>query len=422
MIKGVRGAPDILPEETGKWQYVEGVARQILENYGYQEIRTPIFEKTELFVKGIGEGTDIVEKEMYTFVDRSQESLTLRPEGTAPVVRAYLEHRLFTRAPIIKIYYLGPMFRHERPQAGRFRQFHQLGAEAIGSENPAIDAEILFLLNHLFEDLGLEGIELQLNTIGCRNCRPEFRERFKVYMEAKAARLCPDCIVRLQRNPLRIMDCKEEGCQKVISMAPRFSQVICDPCSQHFRELEGLLSLLKVDYQLNERLVRGLDYYTRTTFEFINPVLGAQNAIAGGGRYDGLVEEIGGISTPAIGFALGMERVVVSLPEDRPCLKAPYRGVYVATLGDEAFRSGMLILSELRRRGFRASIDYENRSLKSQMRLANKEGYRFCIILGDEELKKGEATLRDMEKAQQERVPFSNLVDRLLALGEEKGA
>jgi len=421
MIKGVRGAPDILPKDISKWQYVEGVARNILENYGFQEIRTPIFEKTELFVRGIGEGTDIVEKEMYTFLDRGQESLTLRPEGTAPVVRAYLEHRLFAVASLIKVYYFGPMFRHERPQAGRFRQFYQIGAEAIGSDSPAIDAELLSLLDHLFEELGLQNIELQLNTIGCRACRPEFRDRFTIYMKSKAGRLCPECLIRLQRNPLRILDCKEEACQKVTAKAPRLSQVICEACSHHFRDLEGLLSLLNVDYQVNEGLVRGLDYYTRTTFEFINPALGAQNAIAGGGRYDGLAEELGGVPTPGIGFALGMERVVASLPPKFPDRQGSYHGVYVATLGDEAFRSGMLILQELRRKGFRATIDFEKRSLKGQMRQAHNERYRFCVILGDEELRKREAILRDMEKAQQERVPFSGLVDLLLDWKRAKG-
>ncbi|MEE9154086.1 MAG: histidine--tRNA ligase, partial [candidate division NC10 bacterium] len=285
MIRGVRGAADILPGEVGRWQRVEVATRRILENYGYQEIRTPIFERTELFVRGIGEGTDIVEKQMYTFQDRGKESLTLRPEGTAPVIRAYLEHRLFTRGNLCKVYYIGPMFRHERPQAGRFRQFHQIGAEAIGVEDPALDAEVLDLLCHLFDTLGAGGWKLDVNSIGDEACRPVFRERFTRYMQGKKEKLCPDCRVRLERNPLRILDCKVAGCRDLTAQAPSPLGSLCKDCEVHFRQVQELLGLLKINYSVNEHLVRGLDYYTRTAFEFVNPALGAQNAIAGGGRY-----------------------------------------------------------------------------------------------------------------------------------------
>lgn len=411
MIRGVRGAPDILPVEVGRWQGVEAEARRILGNYGYEEIRTPIFERTELFIRGIGEGTDIVDKQMYTFEDKGRESLTLRPEGTAPVIRAYLEHRLFTRGDLCKVYYIGPMFRHERPQAGRFRQFHQIGAEALGVEDAAVDAEVIDLLSHLFDTLGVDTWQLELNSIGDEACRPVFRERFALYMRDKKKGLCSDCLVRLERNPLRILDCKVEGCRDIVAEAPSSLDSLCDNCEVHFRRLQGLLQLLKIDYRINEHLVRGLDYYTRTTFEFVNPALGAQNAIAGGGRYDLLVEEMGGPPTPGIGFAIGMERLLISLPPEGA--KEAWVGVFAAILGEEAFQMGLRIVQELRRKGLRAVLDMEGRSLKSQMRLAHKERYRYALILGDEELKGGVATVKDMAQGGQEQVPLREVVDWL---------
>lgn len=411
MIKGVRGAPDILPADVGRWQQVEVATRRILDNYGYQEIRTPIFERTELFVRGIGQGTDIVEKQMYTFEDRGHESLTLRPEGTAPIVRAYLEHRLFTRGDLCKVYYIGPMFRHERPQAGRFRQFHQIGAEALGVGDPAIDAEMLDLLSHLFDSLGIERWHLDLNSLGDETCRPIFLERFSRYMRGKRHKLCPDCRVRLERNPLRILDCKK-GCRTLTAQAPTSLESLCAECETHFRRLQELLRLLKIDYRIDERLVRGLDYYTRTTFEFVNPALGAQNAFAGGGRYDLLVGEMGGHPTPGIGFAIGIERLLLSLP--RESAAEAWGGVFTATLGEEAFRLGLQIVQDLRRQGLRAAVDMEGRSLKSQMRLAHKERYRYVLILGDEEVKAGIATVKDMAKGGQEQVPLQEVVGQLV--------
>ena len=414
-IRGIRGAPDILPEQVAAWQRVERVTHRLMAAYGYLEIRTPIFEKTDLFVRSIGGGTDIVEKEMYTFEDRGGESLTLRPEGTAPAIRAYLEHSLATRGTLCKIYYLGPMFRHERPQAGRFRQFHQIGAEAIGLGTPAVDAEVLALLVHLFGALEVRGLVLELNSIGDAVCRPAFRERFAAYMRGRRADLCPDCHVRLGRNPLRILDCKVERCRGVAAEAPKPSAMLCAACQEHFREVQSLLALLKIDFTLNDRLVRGLDYYTRTTFEFINPALGAQNAVAGGGRYDGLVEEIGGPPTPGIGFAVGIERLVASLPKGEAAEVSAPAGVFVASLGTEAFRSGLLLLQDLRRRGVRAAADLEGRSLKSQLRSADKERFRYALILGDEELKAREAVVRDLKTGEQDKVAISRVVAHLLA-------
>ncbi|PWB43030.1 MAG: histidine--tRNA ligase [Candidatus Methylomirabilota bacterium] len=414
-FKGVRGAPDLLPNESATWQRIEAATRSLLQRYGYAEIRTPAFERTELFIRGIGEGTDIVEKEMYTFTDQGDVSLTLRPEGTAPVVRAYLEHQMAAQSPLVKVYYLGPMFRRERPQSGRYRQFHQIGVEAIGSDQPAVDAEVIDLLWALIvEAFGIPDLQLRLNSIGDAVCRPAIRDRLAHYMADRSSELCTDCQGRLKRNPLRIMDCKQAGCQRLVADAPKPLESLCDACAAHFAEVRHLLDLLKIPYIIDERLVRGLEYYTKTAFELINPRLGAQNALAGGGRYDGLIESMGGPTTPAMGFAVGLERVIASLPLIGEA--SALRGVYVATLGPEARRTGMGLLQELRRRGARGLMDLEMRSLKGQMRQANKERVRYCVIVGDEELKRGQATLRDMVKADQTAVALDQIVERLIGL------
>jgi histidyl-tRNA synthetase len=423
VIKGVRGAPDILPEDAGNWQALEAVARDVLERYGYAEIRTPVFERTELFVRGIGEGTDIVEKEMYTFQDRGGESLTLRPEATASLMRAYIEHGLGTKSSLVKLYLIGPMFRHERPQSGRFRQFHQINVEAVGSPGPAVDAEVVALLHHLLAAWGLRGILLHLNSIGDQTCRPAYREAFVAYFAARRDGLCPDCLVRLQKNPLRILDCKVPGCQEVAAGAPTISAYLCPPCRDHFAVVRNLLDALKIDYTVNERLVRGLDYYTRTTFEFLNPALGAQNAVAGGGRYDGLVEELGGPPTPAIGFAIGEERILVSQKAQAAPPESPsYGGVYVATAGMDAFPLALDLVQTFRRRGLRAAVDLEGRSLKGQMRQANRDRYRYSVILGSDELAQGQAILKDMLSGEQRAVPLGEVVDLLTRLPEREHA
>jgi histidyl-tRNA synthetase len=423
VIKGVKGALDILPEESGKWQALEAVARDVLDRYGYGEIRTPAFERTELFVRGIGEGTDIVEKEMYTFQDRGGESLTLRPEATASLMRAYMEHNLAAKNSLVKFYLIGPMFRHERPQSGRFRQFHQIDAEAVGSPGPAVDAEVVAMLHHLLEAWGLQGISLHLNSIGDPNCRPAYRQAFVDYAEAHRSGLCPDCHVRLAKNPLRILDCKVPACQQIAAGAPPISAYLCEPCRDHFATVRRLLDGLKIGHIVNERLVRGLDYYTRTTFEFLNPALGSQNAVAGGGRYDGLVEEIGGPPTPAIGFAIGEERILASLAAGQVQQEAPsYTGVYVATAGAEAFPAAFDLVQTLRRRGLRAAVDLEARSLKGQLRQANKDRYRYSVILGSDELARGEATLKDMVSGEQRAVPLAEVVGRLTTLPEREFA
>jgi histidyl-tRNA synthetase len=421
VIKGIRGAPDILPDETPKWQALETVARDVLDRYGYAEIRTPIFERTELFVRGIGEGTDIVEKEMYTFQDRGGESLTLRPEATASMMRAYAEHNLGTKSSLVKLYLVGPMFRHERPQSGRFRQFHQIDVEAIGSPGPTVDVEVVALLHHLLEAWGLRGLSLHLNSIGDPTCRPAYREAFVAYLEGRRAGLCPDCHVRLTKNPLRVLDCKQPACREIAAGAPTILRYLCDACRDHFAQVRALLDGLKIDYEVDERLVRGLDYYTRTTFEFLNPALGAQNAVAGGGRYDGLVEELGGPPTPSIGFAIGEERILTSLGAQAESPETPpITGVYVVTAGPIDPRSAMELTQTLRRRGLRAALDLEGRSLKGQMRQANKERFRYSLILGAEELARGQVTLKDMIGGAQREIPLAEVADRMARLPERE--
>jgi histidyl-tRNA synthetase len=414
VIKGVRGAPDILPPDTAAWQGLEATARAVLARYGYAEIRTPLFERTELFVRGIGEGTDIVEKEMYTFEDRGGESLTLRPEATASLMRAYVEHSLAARGGLAKLYLVGPMFRHERPQSGRFRQFHQVDVEAVGSPGPGIDVEVIALADHLLRAWGLAETELHVNSIGDPACRPAYREAFVAYLAGRREALCADCRVRLEKNPLRILDCKQPGCRAIAAAAPTISGFLCDPCREHFAAVRTLLEGLGVRHQVNERLVRGLDYYTRTTFEFLNPALGAQNAVAGGGRYDGLVEEVGGPPTPSIGFAIGLERILASLGGAPRAPEAVADGVYVATAGI-GLAEGLGLAQELRRHGVRTGVDLDARSLKAQLRQANKEQFGFAAILGETELRQGRVTLKDLRSGEQREMDRADLIPAVTA-------
>jgi len=422
MIKGVRGAADILPEEIGRWQALETVTRDILERYGYAEIRTPIFERTELFVRGIGEGTDIVEKEMYTFPDRGGDSLTLRPEATASVMRAYAEHSLGAKSSLAKLYLIGPMFRHERPQAGRFRQFHQIDVEAVGSPGPAVDVEILALLHHLLEVWGLPDARLHLNSIGDPQCRPAYRELLVEFLRGRREALCADCHVRLEKNPLRVLDCKQPGCQAAAAGAPTITGSLCASCQGHFDAVRRGLDALRIGYTVDPRLVRGLDYYTRTTFEFVDPGLGAQNAVAGGGRYDGLLTELGGPPTPSIGFAVGIERILASLARQGREAAGCGGDVYVAALGEEAAAAALGLAQRLRRRGLRAGVDLEGRSLKGQLRQANREGCRFAVILGSDELARGRATVKEMATGAQVEVGLEEVADYLSQVPERERA
>ena len=410
-IKAIRGFNDILPDEIGKWQFAEETARKVFEGFGFSEIRIPVLERTELFSRGIGEATDIVEKEMYTFTDRSGNSLTLRPEATASMARAYLEHQLYTFDPVAKLYCIGPMFRYERPQKGRYRQFYQIDAEVFGVENPIVDAEVVVMLIDFLKRVGLEKLELQINSLGCRACRPRYREELKKFLTKKAFQLCEDCQRRVETNPLRIFDCKVETCQEAIVNAPKVSDFICPECQKHFDKVKGYLETAGLTYILNPRMVRGLDYYTRTAFEVVSYQLGSQNAVTGGGRYDNLFQEIGGLEIPGIGFAIGMERLVSLLPKDREFVQTPQ--LFIAALGEGTLREAYPIINQLHLRGIRAELDYEGKSLKSQMRRADKLKAQYVLILGEDELKRGKAVLRNMKTKSQEEIALKDMVNTL---------
>jgi len=410
-IKAIRGFNDILPSEIGRWQFVEETAREVFEGFGFSEIRIPIIERTELFSRGIGEATDIVEKEMYTFTDRSGNSLTLRPEATASMARAYLEHQIYSFDPVAKLYCIGPMFRYERPQKGRYRQFYQIDAEVFGVENPMVDAEVILMLIHFLSRVGLEKLELQINSLGCRDCRPRYREELKHFLTKKSFQLCEDCQRRLHTNPLRIFDCKVETCQEAIADAPQVIHFICDECQKHFDKVKEYLGMAGLAFILNPRMVRGLDYYTRTAFEVVSYQLGSQNAVTGGGRYDNLFQEIGGLDVPGIGFAIGMERLVSLLPKEKEFIQYP--SLFIAALGEETYREVYRLVNQLHLEGIRAELDYEGKSLKSQMRRADKLKAQYVLIMGEEELKRGRAVLRNMGTKFQEEVPLQGLIDTL---------
>jgi histidyl-tRNA synthetase len=412
-IQSIRGVKDILPHEMPLWHRLETTARRLLETSGYGEIKIPVFEATELFARSIGGATDIVEKEMYTFPDRDGKSLTLRPEGTASVMRAYIEHHLWAEAPLTKVYYVGPMFRHERPQAGRFRQFHQIGAEALGSASPLLDAEQLVLLDRLFQALGVTPTTLLLNSLGCPLCRPRYRDALKAFLATRLDQLCEACRRRYETNPLRILDCKREECRAATHDAPSITGYLGQECVQHFDAVRTALDDVGLAYRIEPRLVRGLDYYTKTAFEFTAEGLGAQNTVAAGGRYDGLVEALGGPSTPGVGFALGIERVVALLKQGSAFPRTP--GVFIAALGEAAGRRLAALLTALRDAGIRTETDYDRGSLKSQLRKADKLGARYTVILGDDEIAHTQAVVRDMDTKAQLAVALDELVAYLAA-------
>lgn len=413
-ITSIKGFSDILPGEVELWQAVETAARRVFHAYSFSEIRIPILEKTELFSRSIGENTDIVEKEMYTFKDRDETPLTLRPEGTAGVVRAYIEAEMFKVEPVRKLYYMGPMFRRERPQKGRMRQFHQIGAEALGRADALIDAEILLLLHDFFVAVGLTEPALQLNSLGDAACRPEYREKLLAFLKARQESLCADCRRRIDRNPLRVLDCKEPGCIAATRHAPSILDSLCAPCREHFAAVQRLLNDTKVNFKLNPRMVRGLDYYGRTTFEWTTALLGSQSAVAAGGRYDGLVQELGGPAIPGVGFALGVERLTMLLKmQERRAVGGP--AIYVAWIGQPAHEWIFPRIHRLRQSGVSIEMEGEVRSLKSQMRRADKLKAMSVLIVGDDELAKGAAVLRDMASKQQQEIELENLEAVLMA-------
>lgn len=411
-IQAIRGMNDILPDQIQWWQRVEQTARDILTIFGYHEIRTPVVEKLDLFARGIGESTDIVEKEMYAFPDRKGEMLALRPEATASVVRAFVQHNLQGDPLARKLYCIGPMFRHERPQKGRYRQFHQIDAEAFGVDDPMLDAEVMHMLRLFLERLGLTGVVLHINSLGCRECRQGYRDGLTHYLEKHAAGFCPDCRRRSLTNPLRVFDCKVERCQALLADAPVLLHSICGECADHFEKVKSYLGLLQTDFVIDPRMVRGLDYYMRTTFEVITDRLGAQNAVGGGGRYNGLVRDLGGPDLPGIGFAIGMERLILLLQQEQPEQRSAPK-VFLASLGPAARTECFLLAQKLRGLGLDAELDYEAPSLKSQMRRADKLGAGHVLILGDDEIARGEVQLRDMTTKTQTVEPLGSVALKL---------
>lgn len=411
-FSSIKGFKDILPSEAGTWQKVQKEAREILQSFGFQEIMVPLLEMTELFSRSIGEETDIVSKEMYTFTDSKGKSMSLRPEATASLVRAYIQHRLYQNNPIQKLFTIGPMFRHERPQKGRFRQFHQIDAEIFGDPGPRSDAEIIVLGMDLIRKVGLTGLSLQINSLGCPECRSGFRNELREYLLARRDALCSDCRRRAETNPLRVFDCKVEDCRAVVSGAPSILDFLDEECRKHFMTLQGELHTLGIPFAVNHMLVRGLDYYTRTTFEIQTDRLGAQNAVLGGGRYDGLCRQLGGPDHPAIGFALGMERLVTLLQEEtRPETSRP--NLFMIGLGKKAGEKVLQWVYELRRQGLWVEMDYEGKGLKAQMKRADRLGARRVLIVGDDEIASGKAVLRDMSNKTQVDVVLQGLVQDL---------
>lgn len=410
--QSITGTKDIFPPEISRWQYLEKTARELFDTFGYQEIRTPIIENTELFMRSVGTDTDIVEKEMYTFVDRDNTSVSLRPEETAGVVRAYLEDGLYSTQSLWKLYYIGPMFRRERPQQGRFRQFHQIGAELIGSFLPNADCETILWQVEYFKKLKLVDVILNLNSAGCSKCKPGYTMRLKEEIEPKLKMMCPDCQRRYKRNVFRLLDCKMEQCRDVINELPVITDSLCGECVLHFNELKKLLESENISYELNPHLVRGIDYYTRTIYEFIHKGLGSQNAIAAGGRYDLLVQDMGGLPTGAVGFSIGEERLAMVL-EKSENLSIPEATVkiYLISLDKESYNLNFKLLNELRRVGISSDIDYEQKSLKAQMRTANKLGVRYVILRGSEEIRAGVVTLKDMQSGTEEKIESGKVIE-----------
>lgn len=407
LTKAPRGTKDILPRDVYRWRFVEEKFIEICRDFNYKEIRTPTFEHTELFERGVGETTDIVEKEMYTFIDKGGRSITLKPEGTAPVVRAFIENNIYAEQQPSKFYYIIPAFRYERPQSGRLREFHQFGIESFGSSDPAIDAEVISLAVNFFSRLGINDLKLHINSVGCPECRRTYNAALKEYLKPKLQELCTDCRSRYERNPMRVLDCKVDSNR--LKDAPIMLDYLCDDCKAHFNKLKEYLDILGIGYEIDPRIVRGLDYYTKTAFEIISENIGSQGTVCGGGRYDGLVKECGGPDVPGIGFGLGIERLLsvldaygIKIPEPKPL------DVYVAPVGDEVKKTALTILYFLRNLGIAAETDYMGRSLKAQMKYAGKLNARYAIVIGDDEIKSGKAIIKNMSDGTMTEVNIDN--------------
>ncbi|WIF94379.1 histidine--tRNA ligase [Caminicella sporogenes] len=413
-IKRPRGTRDVQPSDVYKWNFVENEFKKICRNFGYKEIRTPIFEHTELFKRGVGETTDIVQKEMYTFIDNGGRDITLKPEGTAPVVRAFVENKMYAEAQPTKLFYITPCFRYERPQAGRLRAFHQFGVEVFGAENPSVDAEVIGLAMAFFEKLGLENLQLRINSIGCPKCRKNYNEVLKDYLRQKLDKLCKTCNARFEKNPMRIIDCKNESCKQQLVDVPLILDYICDDCREHFEKLQKYLKVMDIDFEIDPKIVRGLDYYNKTAFEIVSKEIGAQSTVCGGGRYDGLVEEIGGIKVPGVGFGLGEERLLLTLENNNIQIpKADILDVFIATLGQRAHEKAVELSYKLRKNLISVDMDHLGRSIKAQFKYSDKLQAKFVVVIGDNELDKGVVTLKNMKTGNQEEIQLSLIVEEI---------
>ncbi|GBE41812.1 MAG TPA: histidine--tRNA ligase [Nitrospirae bacterium] len=408
----LKGVQDILPPDISVWQFIEEKAGNIFRSYGYREIRLPIMESTDVFTRSIGETSDIVEKEMYTFQDKGNRSITLRPEGTAPFVRAYVENHLYNEPAPQKYYYMGPMFRYERPQANRYRQFYQIGAEAMGIDDPKLDAEIISMLSSILEAIGLKELNFEITSIGCKECRPDYIKALKDFLEDKLIDLCSDCGRRFKTNPLRVLDCKVPGCVKARKGSPPMVDYLCKDCGDHFEQLNNNLKKLNVQHTINPSLVRGLDYYTKTAFEVSSENLGSQSAVAAGGRYDGMVKEFGGPATPGIGFAIGMERIIPLINDSLKTTDGPE--LLICPLGEEAAEESLIIAEQLRAKGHWVEVNYDNTSIRSQLRKANRIGAKNVIVLGDDELENRKVALKNMTDKTEQIVALAS--DELLKI------
>ncbi len=411
LTRAPRGTRDTLPSQIYKWHHVENKIRKLCSCYGYREIRTPVFEHTELFERGVGGTTDIVQKEMYTFTDKGNRSLTLKPEGTASVVRAFIEHKLYADTLPLKMYYLSPVFRYERPQAGRLREHHQFGVEAFGSQSTSVDTEIIDLAMTLFNTLGINNLQLNINSIGCPKCRKDYNAALKAYLDNNKESLCGTCKDRLEKNPMRIIDCKEPKCQTLVDKAPLILDYLCGECNSHFEELQHYLKTLDYSYVINPRIVRGLDYYTKTVFEIISNDIGAQGTVCGGGRYDGLIEECGGPSLPGVGFGLGLERLLMVMEHQGIEIPEPvYNDVSIVSIGDEGYLKAFSLASRLRAAGVATEIDHMGKSIRAQFKKADKLGSRFCIIIGEEELLKSRFKVKNMLTGSEEEMDETSII------------
>lgn len=421
ITKAVKGTKDILPGEIYKTQYIENTALDVAERFGFKEIRTPVFEHTELFQRGVGDTTDVVQKEMYTFDDKGGRSITLRPEGTAGAARSFLENGLCNDTLPQKVCYLTSCYRYEKPQAGRLREFHQFGVECFGAQSPLADAEIISLANTFFKELGVKDLTLEINSIGCPTCRAEYHKALKAYFEGRKDELCDTCKDRLERNPMRILDCKSPVCSEIAKDAPVVLDYLCDECREHFEKVKSYLNAQNIAFKVNPRIVRGLDYYTKTVFEFISESIGAQGTVCGGGRYDGLIEELGGQKTPSLGFGLGIERLML-LMEAQGCEfpKESMPDLFIAALGEKAQLKAVEIANDMREEGFTCLYDVNGRGLRAQMKYANKLGAKYTIVLGDDEVESGIAKLKNMESGEETEIALQTFVSGFYSISLEK--